>query len=156
MLDPGAAKTAMQCSSASRSTPTDDSKTLVTGSADTTCKMWDTETGVCYFTHQFEQPVRAVALANSEGVSSVEHESRNGVSLDAPARVIVREGGAAHGGNSGQPRVGTRGGASEDAAARLSAGARFPPVQRHEHMTQIPGARRTTSEYQGHSSWTRP
>lgn len=42
---------------------TDDSTTYVTGSADTTCKMWDTETGVCYFTHQFEQPVRAVNLS---------------------------------------------------------------------------------------------
>ena len=78
------------------------------------------------------------------------HESRNGVSLDAPARVVDREGGATRGGNGGQPRVGTQGCASEDAAARLSAGARFPPVQRHERMTQIPGARRTTSEYQGH------
>jgi WD40 repeat protein len=44
----------------------DDSKTLVTASADTTCKMWDTETGVCYFTHQFEQPVRAVGLLHVE------------------------------------------------------------------------------------------
>ena len=44
----------------------EDSKTLVTGSADTTCKMWDTETGTCYFTHQFEQPVRAVALAQGD------------------------------------------------------------------------------------------
>ena len=44
----------------------EDSKTFVTGSADTTCKMWDTETGTCYFTHQFEQPVRAVALSQGD------------------------------------------------------------------------------------------
>ena len=28
--------------------------------------MWDTETGTCYFTHQFEQPVRAVALSQGD------------------------------------------------------------------------------------------
>jgi translation initiation factor 3 subunit I len=41
---------------------TDDSKTFITGSADTTCKLWDVETGECYFTFEFDQPVRAVAL----------------------------------------------------------------------------------------------
>ena len=40
----------------------DDSSTLVTGSADTTAKLWDTKTGECYFTFEFDQPVRAVAL----------------------------------------------------------------------------------------------
>jgi translation initiation factor 3 subunit I len=41
---------------------TDDSKTLITGSADTTAKLWDVETGECFFTFEFDQPVRAVAL----------------------------------------------------------------------------------------------
>ena len=49
----------------------DDSKTFVTGSADTTCAMWDTETGVCYFTHQFEQPVRAVALSQGDQMLAI-------------------------------------------------------------------------------------
>ena len=42
---------------------TKDSKTLATGSADTSCKLWDVETGVCFHTFQFDQPVRAVSFA---------------------------------------------------------------------------------------------
>ena len=42
----------------------DDSATLLTGSADTTAKLWDAKTGECYFTFTFDQPVRAVALAH--------------------------------------------------------------------------------------------
>lgn len=41
---------------------TNDSTTFVTGSADTTCKLWDTRTGECYFTFTYDQPVRAVAF----------------------------------------------------------------------------------------------
>jgi translation initiation factor 3 subunit I len=41
---------------------TDDSSTLITGSADTTCKLWNVETGECVFTFAFDQPVRAVAV----------------------------------------------------------------------------------------------
>ena len=65
--------------------PADDSKTLVTGSADTTCKMWDTETGVCYFTHQFEQPVRAVALSQGDQLMCISSDPFMGV----PAAVHI-------------------------------------------------------------------
>lgn len=41
---------------------TNDSTTFVTGSADTTCKLWDARTGECYFTFTYDQPVRAVAF----------------------------------------------------------------------------------------------
>ena len=63
----------------------DDSKTFVTGSADTTCKMWDTETGVCYFTHQFEQPVRAVALSQGDQMLAISSDPFMGV----PAAVHI-------------------------------------------------------------------
>ena len=33
--------------------------------------MWDTETGVCYFTHQLEQPVRAVALSQGDQMLAI-------------------------------------------------------------------------------------
>ena len=42
---------------------TSDSKTLATGSADTSCKLWDVGTGTCFQTFQFDQPVRAVSFA---------------------------------------------------------------------------------------------
>jgi WD40 repeat protein len=42
---------------------TRDSKTLATGSADTSCKLWDVGTGTCFQTFQFDQPVRAVSFA---------------------------------------------------------------------------------------------
>ena len=42
---------------------TKDSKTLATGSADTSCKLWDVGTGTCFQTFQFDQPVRAVSFA---------------------------------------------------------------------------------------------
>ena len=42
---------------------TRDSKTLATGSADTSCKLWDVGSGVCFQTFQFDQPVRAVSFA---------------------------------------------------------------------------------------------
>ena len=59
----------------------------MTGSADTTSKMWDTETGVCYFTHQFEQPVRAVALSQGDQLMCISSDPFMGV----PAAVhIVR------------------------------------------------------------------
>ncbi len=51
----------------------------MTGSADTTCKMWDTETGVCYFTHQFEQPVRAVALSQGDAMMCISSDPFMGV-----------------------------------------------------------------------------
>ena len=56
-----------------------------TGSADTTCKMWDTETGVCYFTHQFEQPVRAVALSQGDQMLAISSDPFMGV----PAAVHI-------------------------------------------------------------------
>jgi len=58
---------------------------LVTGSADTTCKMWDTETGQCYFTHQFEQPVRAVDLSEGDQLLCISSDPFMGV----PASVHV-------------------------------------------------------------------
>ena len=49
---------------------THDSRTLVTGSADTTCKMWDVETGTCYFTHQARSihwfPYDRVGVVNAD------------------------------------------------------------------------------------------
>ena len=45
---------------------TKDSKTLATGSADTSCKLWDVESGTCFFTFQFDQPVRAVNFASGD------------------------------------------------------------------------------------------
>ena len=64
---------------------THDSRTLVTGSADTTCKMWDVETGACYFTHQFDQPARAVALAQGDEKMCISTDPFMGV----PARVHI-------------------------------------------------------------------
>ena len=52
---------------------------LVTASADTTCKMWDTETGECYFTHQFEQPVRAVSLSTGDEYMAITSDPFMGV-----------------------------------------------------------------------------
>ena len=49
--------------------------------------MWDAETGVCYFTHQFEQPVRAVALSQGDQLMCISSDPFMGV----PAAVhIVR------------------------------------------------------------------
>ena len=64
---------------------TDDSKTFVTGSADTTAKMWDTQSGACYFTHQFEQPVRAVSLSVGDQMMCISSDPFMGV----PASVHV-------------------------------------------------------------------
>lgn len=47
--------------------------------------MWDTETGVCYFTHQFEQPVRAVALSQGDQLMCISSDPFMGV----PAAVHV-------------------------------------------------------------------
>ena len=41
--------------------------------------MWDTETGVCYFTHQFEQPVRAVALSQGDAMMCISSDPFMGV-----------------------------------------------------------------------------
>lgn len=47
--------------------------------------MWDTETGVCYFTHQFEQPVRAVALSQGDQFMAITTDPFMGV----PAAVHI-------------------------------------------------------------------
>ena len=47
--------------------------------------MWDTETGVCYFTHQFEQPVRAVALSQGDQMLAISSDPFMGV----PAAVHI-------------------------------------------------------------------
>ena len=48
---------------------TNDSTTFVTGSADTTCKLWDTGTGECYFT--FRTISRSVAVAFNAGCTQL-------------------------------------------------------------------------------------
>jgi translation initiation factor 3 subunit I len=47
--------------------------------------MWDTETGQCYFTHQFEQPVRAVDLSEGDQLLCISSDPFMGV----PASVHV-------------------------------------------------------------------
>lgn len=50
--------------------PTADSRTLVTASADTTAKLWDMETGHCYFTFEFDRQ-GARGCAFSQGAREV-------------------------------------------------------------------------------------
>lgn len=45
---------------------TDDSRRLITGSADNTCKLWDVYTGQCLFTWNTKTAVRAVAFASGD------------------------------------------------------------------------------------------
>jgi translation initiation factor 3 subunit I len=48
-----------------------DSSLLLTGSADSSAKLWDVRTGACHFTWNFDAPCKAVAFALGDGMAAI-------------------------------------------------------------------------------------
>ncbi len=48
-----------------------DSSTLLTGSSDSTAKLWEVETGRCTFTFKYQVPCRAVAFSLGESHAAI-------------------------------------------------------------------------------------
>ena len=64
-----------------------DSTRLITGSADSSARLWDTETGESLFTFQFQEPCRAVDFALGDDMAAISSDPF----MAAPARIhIVR------------------------------------------------------------------
>jgi translation initiation factor 3 subunit I len=68
-----------------------DSSLLLTGSADSSAKLWDVRTGACHFTWSFDAPCKAVAFGLGDGLAAI---STDPFLSKEPAIHIVRVSGA--------------------------------------------------------------
>lgn len=68
-----------------------DSSLLLTGSADSSAKLWDVRTGACHFTWSFDAPCKAVAFALGDALAAI---STDPFLSKEPAIHIVRVAGA--------------------------------------------------------------